>query len=238
MTRRGHYRAGRLGSVVAAPNKALEPTASSVCPSVLPLPAAAEPQRSASRLSKAMKTVYFITHPEVVINPSVPVPQWPLSAQGLARMRRLLRQPWVAQITAVYCSTEQKAIDGAALLAAHLGLPVSHVADRFCRKIRFLGKIQKSGVRNSMTYRLPNSRKSNFATEPPGVPPTWGGSARSSGPLRPSSSCAQPPSARSPTTPHGWRVWPQPSLRQGRPGGSPRSSPRTRLAAGGHARSP
>jgi hypothetical protein len=38
----------------------------------------------------------------------------------------------------------------------------------FCRKIRFLGKIQKSGVRNSMTYRLPNSRKSNFATEPHG----------------------------------------------------------------------
>jgi hypothetical protein len=39
-------------------------------------------------------------------------------------------------------------------------------ATGFCRKIRFLGKIQKSGVRNSMTYRLPNSRKSNFATEP------------------------------------------------------------------------
>src|SRR5262249_18510436 len=76
-----------------------------------------------------MKTVYFITHPEVVINPSVPVPQWPLSARGLARMRLLRRQPWVAEITAVYCSTEQKAIDSAALLAAHLGLPVSHVAD-------------------------------------------------------------------------------------------------------------
>jgi hypothetical protein len=29
-----------------------------------------------------------------------------------------------------------------------------------------LGKIQKLGVRNSMAYRLPNSRKSNFATEP------------------------------------------------------------------------
>jgi hypothetical protein len=33
-------------------------------------------------------------------------------------------------------------------------------------KFDFGGKIQKSGVRNSMTYRLPNSRKSNFATEP------------------------------------------------------------------------
>ena len=37
---------------------------------------------------------------------------------------------------------------------------------RFCRKVRFLGKIQKLGIRNSMTYRCQNSRKSNFATEP------------------------------------------------------------------------
>src|SRR5882724_3535678 len=40
---------------------------------------------------------------------------------------------------------------------------------RFCRKVRFLGKIQKSSIRNSMTYRLPNSRESNFATEPAGA---------------------------------------------------------------------
>ena len=33
-------------------------------------------------------------------------------------------------------------------------------------KFDFWGKIQKSGIRNSTTYRLPNSRKSNFATEP------------------------------------------------------------------------
>jgi hypothetical protein len=38
---------------------------------------------------------------------------------------------------------------------------------RFCRKFRFWGKMRKSGIRNSMTYRLPNSRKSKFATEPP-----------------------------------------------------------------------
>jgi broad specificity phosphatase PhoE len=76
-----------------------------------------------------MKTVYFITHPEVVIDPAVPVPRWPLSVQGLARMRLLLRQPWVRQLTAVYCSTEQKALDGASLLAAHLALPVSQVAE-------------------------------------------------------------------------------------------------------------
>jgi len=42
---------------------------------------------------------------------------------------------------------------------------VAEVNKGFCRKVRFLGKIQKLDVRNSMTYRLPNSRKSNFATE-------------------------------------------------------------------------
>src|SRR5882672_124348 len=36
-------------------------------------------------------------------------------------------------------------------------------------KFDFWGKMQKSCVRNSMTYRLSNSRKSNFATEPSGV---------------------------------------------------------------------
>jgi hypothetical protein len=37
-------------------------------------------------------------------------------------------------------------------------------------KLDFWGKIQKSGIRNSTTYRLLNSRKSNFATEPPSMP--------------------------------------------------------------------
>ena len=45
-----------------------------------------------------MKIVYFITHPEVMIDPKVPVPHWPLSERGLVRMRRLLQQPWVAKL--------------------------------------------------------------------------------------------------------------------------------------------
>ena len=75
-----------------------------------------------------MKIVYFITHPEVMIDPKVPVPHWPLSERGLVRMRRLLQQPWVAELTSIYCSTEQKAMDGASVLAAHLSLPVQRVA--------------------------------------------------------------------------------------------------------------
>ena len=37
-------------------------------------------------------------------------------------------------------------------------------------KFDFWSKIQKLGIRNSMTYRLPKSRKSNFATEPTVLP--------------------------------------------------------------------
>lgn len=37
-------------------------------------------------------------------------------------MRAGLRRPWVRKVTSVYCSTEQKAIDGAEILAGHLGI--------------------------------------------------------------------------------------------------------------------
>ncbi|MBV7338920.1 phosphoglycerate mutase family protein [Chloroflexi bacterium TSY] len=69
-----------------------------------------------------MKTVYFISHPEIVMNPHVPVTQWPLSDVGIMRMRQMLKQPWINAITAIYCSTEQKAMDGARILANHLGV--------------------------------------------------------------------------------------------------------------------
>ncbi len=73
--------------------------------------------------------VWFITHPEVVIDPDVPVPDWPLSERGRQRLTTMLAQPWVADLTAVWSSTERKATDGAAILAGHLGLvPQTHEA--------------------------------------------------------------------------------------------------------------
>ena len=58
----------------------------------------------------------------MAIGPATPVPEWRLSERGLSRMRAMLTQPWVAGIRHVACSTERKAIDGAEILAAHLGL--------------------------------------------------------------------------------------------------------------------
>ena len=74
-----------------------------------------------------MAKVFFITHPDVLPDPAVPVTEWPLNARGVARMRAMLSQSWVPGIVHVASSTERKAIDGAAILAAHLGLrPVTH----------------------------------------------------------------------------------------------------------------
>lgn len=74
-----------------------------------------------------MTLFYFITHPNVVTSREVAVPRWPLSKLGKQRMRAGLRQPWVRDISAIYCSTEQKAIDGAAILAEHLSLPFHEI---------------------------------------------------------------------------------------------------------------
>src|SRR6185437_3785163 len=74
------------------------------------------------------QTVYFITHPDVVIDPAIPVPDWPLSSRGRARMEQALTLPWMSGIRAVWCSTERKALDGAEMLATHLRLPVNRLA--------------------------------------------------------------------------------------------------------------
>ncbi|WP_422369423.1 histidine phosphatase family protein [Pelagibius sp.] len=82
-----------------------------------------------------MSRVFFITHPEVAIDPAVPVPDWPLSERGKARMTAFAAGPAVAGITAVWSSAEQKARDGAAILGRALGLtpqvePALHENDR------------------------------------------------------------------------------------------------------------
>ena len=71
-----------------------------------------------------MAHVWYIAHPEVVIDADVPVPAWPLSAIGRRRMEQFSRDPRLATVRSVWCSTEQKALDGAAIMADVLDLPV------------------------------------------------------------------------------------------------------------------
>jgi broad specificity phosphatase PhoE len=69
-----------------------------------------------------MPAVFFITHPDVVIDPSVPVSEWPLNDRGRARLRAMAAHPWVRGVRHVFCSKERKARDGAQILADELGL--------------------------------------------------------------------------------------------------------------------
>jgi len=70
-----------------------------------------------------MSLLIFLTHPEVVIDPAVPVPEWPLDAVGRRRAERFAEMLVGRNVTAVYASTERKAMDGAAIVAERLGLP-------------------------------------------------------------------------------------------------------------------
>lgn len=64
-----------------------------------------------------MPVVHFVTHPEVVIDPSMPVPDWPLSAEGIGRMALALERPWMGNLGSVFSSAERKALDAARMVA-------------------------------------------------------------------------------------------------------------------------
>lgn len=70
-----------------------------------------------------MARVIYISHPEVVVDPKVPVPQWGLSPVGRTRMTLFAAAAALDGTTSVWSSAETKARDGAAILAAARGLP-------------------------------------------------------------------------------------------------------------------
>ncbi len=60
----------------------------------------------------------YITHPQVQIDPAVPVPKWGLSETGRARAEATARLPWVRTLGRIVSSDETKAVETASLLAA------------------------------------------------------------------------------------------------------------------------
>ena len=71
-----------------------------------------------------MGVVRYISHPNVVVDPDVPVPRWHLSELGRRRFGVLLTRPWVGSIGRVVASAETKSVEAATMLAVHLGLEV------------------------------------------------------------------------------------------------------------------
>jgi len=71
-----------------------------------------------------MARLIYLTHPEVAIDPAVPVPEWRLSGRGRARTERLAASPRLASVTHIFASAETKAREAAAIIAAARGLEV------------------------------------------------------------------------------------------------------------------
>ena len=66
--------------------------------------------------------IHYLTHPEVVIDPTTPIPRWHLAPEGIARARAAARA--LPRPAAIWSSTECKAIETAGLIAAHHALPI------------------------------------------------------------------------------------------------------------------
>lgn len=65
---------------------------------------------------------YYLTHPQVAIDPAVPVPRWGLSERGRARVEAMLGRRWLRSIERVVSSDERKAVETAGIVAASIGL--------------------------------------------------------------------------------------------------------------------
>ena len=72
--------------------------------------------------------VLFMTHPQVTIDPAIPVPEWTLSGLGRARLTRLADSGLLEHVTAIYSSGERKAVDSAQILSNRTGAHISIVA--------------------------------------------------------------------------------------------------------------
>jgi broad specificity phosphatase PhoE len=85
-----------------------------------------------------MTTLFYISHPDVVIDPGVPIPHWDLSEVGRQRLEILLTQPWLKTIQAVCCSDEQKAKTTAQRIAGFRNLTLQIIPE--------LGEIDRSAT--------------------------------------------------------------------------------------------
>lgn len=72
--------------------------------------------------SQLLTKVRYLTHPQVKIDPAVPVPLWGLSDVGHARARDFARSALMADTTQIISSGETKAIETAQPIAAALGI--------------------------------------------------------------------------------------------------------------------
>jgi broad specificity phosphatase PhoE len=67
-------------------------------------------------------TLFYITHPNVEVEPDVAVARWSLSDTGRRRAATMAEQVWVRSVRRVLTSDETKAVETAEILAAALSI--------------------------------------------------------------------------------------------------------------------
>jgi broad specificity phosphatase PhoE len=71
-----------------------------------------------------MNLVRYLTHPQVKIDPAIPVPSWGLSEIGRARTQAIAGARRLSATTQIISSAERKAIETAEIIAAKLNVHV------------------------------------------------------------------------------------------------------------------
>jgi broad specificity phosphatase PhoE len=66
--------------------------------------------------------IRYLTHPQVQIDPHIPVPMWGLSAAGRERISKLINSNFLLGTTQVISSGEKKAIETGEMISAGLGV--------------------------------------------------------------------------------------------------------------------
>ncbi|MGI3171553.1 histidine phosphatase family protein [Pseudooceanicola sp. C21-150M6] len=72
-----------------------------------------------------MPLIRYLTHPQIVVDAAVPVPDWSLSPVGAARVAAIADAPIWQGTRQVISSGERKALETAGPIATCLGLPVT-----------------------------------------------------------------------------------------------------------------
>ena len=67
---------------------------------------------------------YYLTHPQVLIAPDIPVPQWALSPVGRQRIADALERPWLRTIRRIVSSEERKAVEAGEIIGHATGISI------------------------------------------------------------------------------------------------------------------
>jgi broad specificity phosphatase PhoE len=86
-------------------------------------------------MSSSDRVFRYLTHPQVRIDPQIPVPEWVLSDLGRSRVEALAQSGWIRRTKHMIASAETKATQTAEILAVALGIefqirPRTHENDR------------------------------------------------------------------------------------------------------------